>query len=243
MASAWEAGGEAAVLSGAQVNTLREEPLAKGDIWGLTVHSMFMIRSPGLPLAANHVAYARFGTPIGTLLVAATEVGLVRVAFAVEDHDDVLADLSERVSPRLHEAPEEMQPFARQFEDYLSGERRGWNLPLDLRLAHGFRAEVLQHLMTIPYGETESYGEVAAALGRPRASRAVGTACATNPLPIVIPCHRVLRSDGSLGGYGGHPELKQRLLAMEARSAFPQQRSGPGSVIGSLGADVAAASR
>lgn len=183
-----------------------------------------MIRSSGLPQPASHVAYARFGSTIGTLLIAATDVGLVRVAFANEDHDAVLEQLATRVSPRLHEAPEEMQPFARQFDDYLAGQSRAWNLPLDLRLSHGFRAQVLHHLMTIPYGETESYGEVAAALARPRASRAVGTACATNPLPIVIPCHRVLRADGSIGGYGGNPELKERLLAMEARGSFPQQR-------------------
>ncbi|TRW47483.1 methylated-DNA--[protein]-cysteine S-methyltransferase [Georgenia yuyongxinii] len=161
------------------------------------------------------VAYRTLDTTLGRLLLAATDAGLVRVAFATEDHDEVLARLAQRVSPRILRAPARLDRAARQVEEYLGGRRRAFDLPVDLRLATGFRREVLDHLPAIPFGRTESYAEVAAATGRPRAVRAVGTACATNPVPLVVPCHRVLRSDGSLGGYLGGPEIKRRLLELE----------------------------
>nr|WP_223173503.1 methylated-DNA--[protein]-cysteine S-methyltransferase [Georgenia yuyongxinii] len=161
------------------------------------------------------VAYRTLDTTLGQLLLAATGAGLVRVAFDTEDHDEVLAGLAQRVSPRILRAPARLDRAARQVEEYLGGRRRAFDLPVDLRLATGFRREVLDHLPAIPFGQTESYAEVAAATGRPRAVRAVGTACATNPVPLVVPCHRVLRSDGSLGGYLGGPEIKRRLLELE----------------------------
>jgi methylated-DNA-[protein]-cysteine S-methyltransferase len=148
-------------------------------------------------------------------LLAATEQGLVRVAYENQDHDRVLATLAELVSPRVLRAPARLDPAARQLEEYFGGQRQRFDLPLDLRLAHGFRRSVLGHLPDIGYGHTESYAQVAAAVGSPRAIRAAGTACALNPLPVVVPCHRVIRSDGSLGQYAGGPAAKEILLELE----------------------------
>ena len=161
------------------------------------------------------VAYREVATPVGSLLLAATEQGLVRVAYENQDHDRVLATLAELVSPRVLRAPARLDPVARQLEEYFGGQRQRFDLPLDLRLAHGFRRSVLGHLPDIGYGHTESYAQVAAAAGSPRAVRAVGTACALNPLPVVVPCHRVIRSDGSLGQYAGGAAAKEILLHLE----------------------------
>lgn len=162
------------------------------------------------------VAYRTLDTPVGTLLLAATEQGLVRVAFDIEDHDLVLVALAEKVSPRIMLSPGRLDPVARQLSEYFSGGRRSFDLPLDFRLASGFRRSVLAHLPDIAYGHTESYAQVALAAGSPRAVRAVGTACAMNPIPVVVPCHRVVRSDGSFGGYRGGAAAKELLLTMEA---------------------------
>ena len=162
------------------------------------------------------IAYRTLDSPLGSLLLAASATGLVRVAYASEGHDAVLASLAGRVSPRVLRAPARLDDAAHEIDDYFAGRRRTFDLPLDLQLAHGFRREVLAHLRDITYGTTASYAAVATAAGRPAAVRAVGTACAVNPLPIVIPCHRVVRSDGSLGGYVGGVAAKQALLALEA---------------------------
>jgi methylated-DNA-[protein]-cysteine S-methyltransferase len=162
------------------------------------------------------LAYRTLPSPVGTLLVAATQQGVVRVAFDREGHEQVLTALSERVSPRILQAPRRLDQVARQLDDYFAGRRHAFEVPLDFRLSRGFRSEVLQHLRQISYGRTESYTEVAVAAGHAKAVRAVGTACATNPLPVVVPCHRVLRSDGSLGGYIGGLAAKQTLLDLEA---------------------------
>lgn len=162
------------------------------------------------------VAYRTVDTPLGSLLLAATPRGLVRVAFASEDHDAVLARLAGLVSPRVLYAPARLDEAARELDEYFAGHRRQFGLPLDFQLSRGFRLAVLTHLREIAYGATESYSVVAAAAGRPAAVRAVGTACATNPLPVVVPCHRVVRSDGSIGQYAGGRQAKQALLAMEA---------------------------
>ncbi|MBV9795820.1 MAG: methylated-DNA--[protein]-cysteine S-methyltransferase [Actinobacteria bacterium] len=174
----------------------------------------------GLAAAADEagvldVAYREVDSPVGSLLLAATEAGLVRVAYQVQDHERVLATLAEVVSPRVLRAPGRLDPVARQLEEYFGGQRRRFELPLDFRLAHGFRRSVLAHLPDIGYGHTESYAEVATAAGSPRAVRAVGTACALNPLPVVVPCHRVIRSDGSLGQYAGGTANKEILLQLE----------------------------
>ena len=162
------------------------------------------------------VAYRTVDTPLGTLLLAATEQGVVRVAYASQGHDAALAQLAELVSPRILNAPGRLDGVTRQLDEYFAHRRRVFDVPLDLRLSKGFRRSVLAHLLEIPYGVTESYAQVATAAGRPRAVRAVGTACATNPVPIVVPCHRVVRSDGSFGGYAGGPDAKQSLLLLEA---------------------------
>jgi methylated-DNA-[protein]-cysteine S-methyltransferase len=162
------------------------------------------------------VAYRVLDTPAGTLLLAATEQGLVTVAYAVQDHEAVLQRLADRISPRVLRAPGRLDAAARQLDEYFAGRRREFDLPLDWRLSKGFRREVLAHLPHIAYGSTESYAQVATAAGSPRAVRAVGTACATNPLPVVVPCHRVVRSDGSHGQYVGGAAVKDLLLGLEA---------------------------
>ncbi|GAA1736209.1 methylated-DNA-[protein]-cysteine S-methyltransferase [Dietzia kunjamensis subsp. schimae] len=165
------------------------------------------------------VAYRTVDTPIGGLLLAASPAGLVYVAFEVEDSGVVLEMLADRVGPRILGAPTEspvLDAAAAQIDQYLDGRRREFDLPLDTRLARGFRGEVQQHLARVGYGRTATYREIAAELDRPGAVRAVGSACATNPLPLVWPCHRILRSDGGLGGYRGGLAAKQRLLEMES---------------------------
>jgi methylated-DNA-[protein]-cysteine S-methyltransferase len=162
------------------------------------------------------VAYTTVDTPLGALLLAATPKGLVRVAYAVEDHDRVLATLAERLSPRVLRAPARLDAAARELDEYFSGRRRVFELPLDFALSKGFRLQVQRQLPTIGYGLTSTYRQVAELIGNPRAVRAVGTACATNPLPVVVPCHRVVRSDGTAGPYVGGGAAKKALLRLEA---------------------------
>ncbi|MFC0452588.1 methylated-DNA--[protein]-cysteine S-methyltransferase [Rhodococcus jostii] len=162
------------------------------------------------------IAYRTLDTPAGSLLLAATDRGLVRVAFPNQDHDAVLQTLAEQISPRILRAPARLDRVAREIDEYFLGERTSFDLPLDFRLSKGFRLDVLHHLPDIAYGHTASYATVAAAAGSPKAVRAVGTACALNPLPVVVPCHRVVRSDGSMGQYAGGPEAKSILLTLEA---------------------------
>jgi methylated-DNA-[protein]-cysteine S-methyltransferase len=162
------------------------------------------------------VAYATTDSPVGTLLVAATAAGLVRLAFEREDDDQVLGQLAERVSPRVLEAPTRLDEVRRELDEYFAGSRDHFELPLDWRLSGGFRKTVLETLYAdVDYGRTVSYLELATMVGNPKASRAVGTAMATNPIPIVVPCHRVLRTGGQLGGYGGGLPAKVTLLELE----------------------------
>ena len=162
------------------------------------------------------LAYRTLDSPVGRLLVAATDRGLVRVAFETEDHRAVLQSLADRVSPRILEAPGRLDRAARELDEYFAGRRQAFDLALDWRLSAGFRTTVLHHLPEIGYGRTATYAAVARLAGNPRAVRAVGGACATNPLPIVVPCHRVVRTDGRIGGYLGGPDAKRTLLALEA---------------------------
>jgi methylated-DNA-[protein]-cysteine S-methyltransferase len=165
------------------------------------------------------VAYRVIDSPVGPLLLAATEQGLIRVAFALEGHDAVLQSLADKVSPRILSAPGRLDAAAREIDEYFAGRRHTFGLPLDWRLSAGFRRTVLGHLPEIGYGHTASYTAVAQLAGSPKAVRAVGTACATNPLPVVVPCHRVVRADGSMGGYRGGPEAKRALLTLEEAAA------------------------
>jgi methylated-DNA-[protein]-cysteine S-methyltransferase len=164
---------------------------------------------------ALDVAYRTLDTPVGPLLLAATAAGLVRVAFEREGTGAVLGELVSRVSPRILEAPGRLDAAAHQLEEYFAGRRQRFDLQLDMSLSAGFRRTVLTYLPYISYGHTASYGAVAAAVNHPGAVRAVGSACATNPLPLIIPCHRVIRSDGVLGAYLGGPETKRQLLRLE----------------------------
>lgn len=163
------------------------------------------------------VAVTAIDSPIGELLLAATDVGIVRVAFEVEGFDAVLQQLAAGVSPRVLEARTPLLEQAeRQLDAYFAAARQRFDLPLDLRLARGpFRREVLALLATIPTGQTRTYREIAEQSGRPNAVRAVGSGCATNPVPIIVPCHRVLRTGGGLGGYLGGDRRKRWLLAHE----------------------------
>lgn len=163
------------------------------------------------------VGYLIMDSPLGPLLLAATERGLVRVAYQIQDHDRVIAELSDKISPRVLRAPRRLDPVARELDEYFAGRRSEFDLELDLALTAGFRQQVLRELPTIAYGSTASYAQIAERAGSPRAFRAVGTACALNPLPIVLPCHRVVPAGGGIGQYAGGPEAKAALLALETR--------------------------
>ena len=162
------------------------------------------------------VAYRTVDSPLGALLVATTPVGLVRLAFEGEDHATVLAAIADDVSPRVLQADARLDDLARQLDEYFAGRRREFEVALDFQLIHGFRRAVVAQLCEIAYGTTASYQSVAAAAGSPAAVRAVGSACSHNPIPVIVPCHRVVRSDGTIGQYLGGTEMKAALLALEA---------------------------
>ena len=162
------------------------------------------------------VAYRVVDSPIGPLLVAASSTGLVRVAFESEGHDAVLDRLAGQISPRIMRMPARTDDVARQLDEYFAGRRHEFDLPLDLQLVSGFRRTVISNLADIAYGSTASYKAVAAMAGNPTAVRAVGSACSHNPVPVVVPCHRVVRSDGSIGNYLGGVEAKAALIALES---------------------------
>jgi methylated-DNA-[protein]-cysteine S-methyltransferase len=163
------------------------------------------------------VAYATFDSPIGTLLLASTDDGLVRVSYVDhEDFDQVLEELATRVSPRVLAAPRRLDSARRELDEYFDGARREFEMALDWRLIHGFTRRVLEATARIPYGSVSTYKRVAAAAGNERASRAAGNALGSNPLPIVVPCHRVLHSTGGLGGYTGGLDRKRLLLGIES---------------------------
>jgi methylated-DNA-[protein]-cysteine S-methyltransferase len=161
------------------------------------------------------VAYTTADSPFGPLLLASTRKGLVRVGLPNQDSDELLVDLATRVSPRVLEAPAQLDEARRELDLYFAGELTEFDLPLDWRLSKDFRRRVLRGIARIPYGQTRSYTEMARSAGNERAVRAAGTACGSNPLPLVVPCHRVLRSGGALGGYGGGLPMKEGLLRLE----------------------------
>jgi methylated-DNA-[protein]-cysteine S-methyltransferase len=167
------------------------------------------------------VSYAPADSPFGRLLLAATRRGLVRVAFPEEDVDSVLERLARQLSPRIVEAPASLEPARRELEEYFEGRRHGFDVALDWSLVGPFARRVLRVTADIPFGGVLSYGQVAAEAGSPRGSRAAGNALGSNPIPIVIPCHRVLRSGGAIGGYGGGPERKRWLLELEGALTPP----------------------
>ena len=162
------------------------------------------------PAVASFVVH---DTPIGALLLAVTEVGVV----GVEGGDPVraLVRLEDDLGAEPVERPAALDVVRRQLDEYFDGRRRAFDVPIDVRRSHGFYREVLDEVVHIPWGEVVSYGELAAMSGRPRAARAAGTAMASNPITVIRPCHRVVDADGRLGGYGGRPEVKRYLLALE----------------------------
>jgi methylated-DNA-[protein]-cysteine S-methyltransferase len=161
------------------------------------------------------VAYTTTDSPFGPLLLARTPRGLVRVGLPNQDADELLEELSARVSPRLLEAPDGLEQARRELDLYFEGRLDRFDLPLDWSLSAGFRRRVLRAISRIPYGQTRSYAEMASKAGNERAVRAAGSACGANPIPVIVPCHRVLRTGGALGGYGGGLAMKRGLLELE----------------------------
>jgi methylated-DNA-[protein]-cysteine S-methyltransferase len=161
------------------------------------------------------VAYAEIDSPIGELIVFVTPRGLLRIKYADEPIEGVLADVAARVSPRILRAPARTDEARHELEAYFGLRRRTFNLPIDWSLVHGFAGRILRKTAGIPFGDVRSYGQLAAQAGSPRAARAVGNALGSNPIPIVVPCHRVLHADGGLGGYSGGLDRKRYLLALE----------------------------
>jgi methylated-DNA-[protein]-cysteine S-methyltransferase len=161
------------------------------------------------------VAYGTYESPLGSLTVMVTPRGLVRLSYPGEGIDDQLQELADRVSPRILEAPEKTDDVRRQLDAYFSGKRHAFEVPIDWRLVRGFAGDVLRATARIPFGSVSSYREIAAAAGSPNAYRAAGNALGSNPVPIVVPCHRVLHAGGGLGGYTGGLERKRYLLHLE----------------------------
>lgn len=163
------------------------------------------------------IALARVDSPLGTLVALGTERGLLMLSYADDSLDARLERVAARVSPRILEAPARLDDARRELDEYFSGARRGFDLPIDWSLITGYARAVLEATSAIPYGGAMSYGEVSAAAGNPRGARATGNALGSNPIPIVIPCHRVLRSGGAIGGYTGGLDRKRFLLELERR--------------------------
>jgi methylated-DNA-[protein]-cysteine S-methyltransferase len=161
------------------------------------------------------VAYAMADSPFGALLLATTPRGLVKVSLPGHDPEAALEDLAARISPRVLEAPDRLDQVRRELDLYFEGKLTEFDLQLDWQLSRDFRRRALRAIDRIPYGKTRSYTEIARSAGNERAVRAAGTACGANPIPIVVPCHRVLRSSGALGGYGGGLPMKEALLELE----------------------------
>lgn len=161
------------------------------------------------------VAYASIDSPFGALLAAVTTRGLVTLSYPDHPVDEVLHDLSAKISPRVLEVPGCTDEVRRQLDRYFEGRLRQFDLPIDWRLSTGFTRHVLQQTSKVPFGQLSTYRDVAAKAGSPRASRAAGNALGSNPIPIVVPCHRIVRSNGDLGGYTGGLDRKRLLLRIE----------------------------
>jgi methylated-DNA-[protein]-cysteine S-methyltransferase len=192
---------------------LRRSAEAAVRDWG-AVHARFAARALSHDLVA--VAYEDHETPLGTMRVSATNRGIVRMILPAEDAEEALQDLARKVSARiLRTGTPPITLTRRQLDEYFDGHRHRFNVPLDWMLAQAFRLKVLEATAQIPYGQTATYRQVASAAGSPNAVRAAGSALATNPLPVLVPCHRVLRSDGTIGQYRGGSAAKTQLLTLE----------------------------
>jgi methylated-DNA-[protein]-cysteine S-methyltransferase len=195
---------------------LREAPLDRLDSARLTGVLGLRAEAAGL----LDVAYATLDSPLGELTVFVTMRGLLRVAYASESADEVADEVAARVSPRILSAASRTDAARRELDAYFAGKRRSFDLAIDWSLVRGFAADVLRQTARIPFGSVRSYGQVAAQAGSPRAARAAGNALGSNPIPIVVPCHRVLHADGGLGGYSGGLDRKRYLLALEGAMGF-----------------------
>lgn len=184
----------------------------------LPAHLDERFRAEAADLGLLDVAYdVATDTPIGPLLLATTERGVCRIAFDAEPERQV-EDLARRFGVRVLRSPRPLDRLRRELDDYFEGRRHEFDLPVDLAAVPGFHREVLTELQRVPYGETATYGALAARVGRPKAARAVGGACNRNPIPIVVPCHRVVGASGSLVGYAGGLDRKRALLTLEGAS-------------------------
>ena len=190
---------------------LRDVPVAELDRKALTAGLAQRAGKSGL----LDVAYAELDSPLGELIVFVTPRGLLRIKYADEPIEGVLGDVATRVSPRILRAPSRTDAVRRELDGYFALRRQRFDLPIDWSLVRGFAGGVLRETARIPFGDVRSYGQVAAQAGSPRAARAAGNALGSNPIPIVVPCHRVLHSDGGLGGYSGGLDRKRYLLALE----------------------------
>ena len=190
---------------------LRDAPVAELDRKALAASLARRSNQAGL----LDVAYAELDSPIGELLVFVTPRGLLRIKYADEPIEGVLAEVADRVSPRILRAPSRTDEVRRELDGYFALRRQRFDLPIDWSLVRGFAGGVLRQTARIPFGDVRSYGQVAAQAGSPRAARAAGNALGSNPIPIVVPCHRVLHADGKLGGYSGGLDRKRFLLALE----------------------------
>lgn len=192
---------------------LRDAPLAEPFLDRTRLAAALARRASDARLL--DVAYASIDSPLGELTVFVTARGLVRVAYDTEAGDAVMAEVAERVSPRILRAATRTDEARRQLAGYFAMNRRRFDLPIDWSLSRGFAGAVLRATATVPFGQITTYGRMASAAGSPRAARAAGNALGSNPIPIVVPCHRVLHADGTLGGYSGGLDRKRILLALE----------------------------
>jgi methylated-DNA-[protein]-cysteine S-methyltransferase len=195
------------MLHAAALSTPQDEQLAAAAAQRLATRAL------GEGLA--DIAYGTVDSPFGPLTAATTDQGLVRLAFPEESPDEVLERLAHKLSPRILEAPNRFEQVRRELDEYFSGQRRDFDVPLDRVLMSAFAKKVLAATSAIPYGNVSTYNEMATAAGSPRGSRAAGNALGSNPIPVIVPCHRVLRTGGNLGGYGGGLDRKRWLLELE----------------------------
>jgi methylated-DNA-[protein]-cysteine S-methyltransferase len=198
------------------MKTLEEMLRGQGDVADDAARAAEQAVAAARALGLTDVSYAFEPSPVGELLVAVTPRGVIRIAYNAEEYaDNVLEELARRVSPRVVEAPAALDDVRRELGEYFDGRRTGFDIPVDWRLHDGFGRKVLRATARIPFGKVLTYGEVAAKAGSPRGSRAAGNALGSNRIPIVVPCHRVVRSGGKIGGYTGGVERKEYLLELE----------------------------
>jgi len=198
------------------MTTLEEILRGSDDVGDAAARAAERAVASARALGLTDVSYAFEPSPVGELLVAVTARGLIRLAYnAHEQADTVLEELARKVSPRVVEAPAALDDVRRELDEYFEGRRTAFDIPVDWRLHDGFGRRVLRATAGIPFGKVLTYAEVAAKAGSPRGSRAAGNALGSNRVPIVVPCHRVVRSGGKIGGYTGGVERKEYLLELE----------------------------